>query len=77
MIEGVGRRRTREAEAQLTLAWQTAAFTLMGQTTAGLKPLDHYLARSRPRGKATPKQMLSVLQDAASRGMPMTIRKVG
>lgn len=76
MLDGVRKRLERERESAMRESWETAAFTALGQSKEGLKPLDHYLSRSRPGGKATPKQMMDVLRDAASRGMPMTIRKV-
>ena len=76
VLDGVRKRLERERESSLRHAWETAAFTTAGQSKDGLKPLDHYLSRTRPGGKATPQQMLDVLRDAAGRGMPMTIRKV-
>jgi hypothetical protein len=75
VVAGVRRRLQREREDRLVLAHETAA--LGGAAHAGkLQDVDHYLEKIRPRTRKTPEQLLRVLQDAAARGAPMTIRRV-
>lgn len=76
MIGAVRRRLQREREERLELAHDTAALT--GAAMAGkLGRLETYLAKVRPRPKRGIADMIATLRDAAARGMPLRIAKVG
>ena len=63
----------RAIDAQVALAWQTAAFT----RAAKLKPLKHYLAASRPKSTfQSGSEVLAVVKALQASGADMTIRRV-
>jgi hypothetical protein len=63
----------RDMDAQVALAWQTAAFT----RAAKLKPLKHYLAASRPKSTfQSGDEILAVVKALKAGGADMTIRRV-
>ena len=71
---GVRRRLEREDRQALAMEHSGAIFSALTQSKAGLKPLTHYL-RSEPREPSV-KRMMQTLEDARSRGAPMTITRI-
>lgn len=64
-MKGARARLEGEAEAQISLAWHTAAFTGATQAKGGLKPLRTYL--KKPPRKMTAKEMLANMRIMAQR----------
>lgn len=72
-MEAVRKRLERDMEAQLTMAWNNAAFT--GAAQAGkLKPLRNYLRKAPAAQK--PAEMLAAMLAHQSNGVKMTVRKI-
>lgn len=73
-MAGAARAAERSHEANLSLAWHSAAFG--GAVQVGkLKKLSHYLGSGDAR-QQTPEQMLNSLRALQDMGAPMDIRQV-
>ena len=73
-MEGAGRAAQRRFDANLSLAWHTAAFN--GAVQVGkLKKLDHYIGGGDKK-QQSPKDMLNTLRVLQDMGAPMDIRQV-
>lgn len=73
-MEGAGRAAQRRFDANLSLAWHTAAFG--GAVQAGkLRKLDHYVG-GKDVAPQTPKEMLNTLRVLQDMGAPMDIKMV-
>ena len=70
VLKGVRKRQESEFEAQMRLAWHTAAFTGATESKGGLKPLQHYLRKPQ-----TPGQMVAALKTMGAKS-DMKIRRV-
>lgn len=75
-MKGALKREQMRADADLALAYMSAAFNSAGRA-GKLKPLAHYQRKAGQRGvRQTPQEMLSVFRQLQARGAPMTIRRI-
>lgn len=75
-MEGVARAAKRKFDAEISLAWHTAAFTGATQSKRGLKPLSDYLNRGDQNKPQSGREMLGTLRMLQDMGAPMDIRKM-
>jgi len=75
VMRGALKREQMRADADLSLAYTTAAFNAAARA-GKLKSLSHYRNKTKPQGvRQTPQEMLEALKAFKARGVPMKITR--
>ena len=75
-MEGAALAAKRQQDADISLAWHTAAFNATTKGKKGLKGLSHYIGDKKPGKAQTTSEMLEVFREFQARGASMKIRRV-